>query len=186
MSARDTRRLGMVIDTRTCVGCAACVIACKTENDVAEGYTRDWVTTTTTGTFPALAMSIQSERCNHCEAAPCIAACPTGASYYGPGGVVLVDQDKCTGCKACIAACPYGARFVDPASGSVDKCTLCVHRLTAAGPGTTACEEVCPTASIHTGDLDDPASTIAQLLASRTHYTLLPDAGTRPKLFYLS
>ncbi|MCK5447441.1 MAG: 4Fe-4S dicluster domain-containing protein, partial [Gemmatimonadetes bacterium] len=105
---------GMVVDTRTCVACAACVIACKTENDVAEGFSRDWIFTATSGSFPNLAMEIRSERCNHCEDAPCVSVCPTGASHYGPGGTVQVTESKCTGCKACIAACPYDARFIDP------------------------------------------------------------------------
>jgi Fe-S-cluster-containing dehydrogenase component len=182
---RNGKRYGMAIDTRTCVGCSACVIACKTENAVAARYSRDWVTTNTTGTFPHLAMRIQSERCNHCEDAPCVSACPTGASYYGPGGTVLVNRRKCSGCKACIAACPYGARFIDPAVGAIDKCTFCVHR-TEAGIPTTACQEVCPTGSISFGDLDDPSSEVSRQLTTREHYTLLPDAGTRPKHFYLT
>ena len=123
------KRYAMVVDTRTCVGCAACVIACKTENDVAEGFSRDWIFTETSGTFPNLEMEIRSERCNHCEDAPCVSVCPTGASHYGPGGTVLVNRAKCTGCKACIAACPYDARFIDPRTG----CDRQVHLLRAPG-----------------------------------------------------
>jgi len=178
------KRYAMAVDTRTCVGCAACVIACKTENNVARGHARDWIVTETEGTFPDLRMTIRSERCNHCEDAPCVTACPTGASYYGPGGIVLVNPAKCAGCKACIAACPYGARFVDPDSGTVDKCTFCVHRIENGVP-TTACQAVCPTASITFGDLNDPDSEISQVLATREHYTLFPEAGTRPRHYYL-
>lgn len=184
-----SRRMGMAIDTRTCVGCTACVVACKTENDVGEGFARDWITTELVGQFPSLEMEIRSERCNHCEDAPCVAACPTGASYYGPGGTIQVDADKCTGCKACIAACPYGARFVDPRTNTVDKCTFCAHRSErpeSQGGWKTACQTVCPTESIHFGDLNDPTSEVSRLLATRASKTLLPEAGTRPRVFYLT
>jgi len=174
----------MVLDTRTCVGCSACVIGCKTENGVAKGYARDWVFTETTGTYPNLQMTVRSERCNHCADAPCVTVCPTGSSHYGPGGTVQVNQDKCSGCKACIAACPYGARFIDPNVGAIDKCTFCVHRIENGIP-TTSCQEVCPTQSIYFGDLNDSNSEVSRLLATREHYTLLPGAGTKPKHFYL-
>jgi Fe-S-cluster-containing dehydrogenase component len=177
-------RYAMAIDTQTCVGCTACVTACKTENDVAPGFSRDWITQELSGRFPDLSLTIHSARCNHCEDAPCVTVCPTGASYIGPGGIVLVDADKCTGCKACIAACPYDARFVDPRSGTVDKCTFCVHRVENGTP-TTACQEVCPTESIYFGDVQDPDSDISRILRSRESYTLLPEAGTTPRHFYL-
>ncbi|MDZ7308564.1 MAG: 4Fe-4S binding protein, partial [candidate division KSB1 bacterium] len=105
-------RYAMVIDTKRCVGCADCVVACKTENNVPDGFCRDWIVQEVHGAFPNLQMEIRSERCNHCENAPCVRCCPTGASYIAAGGIVLVNHDECTGCKACIASCPYDARFV--------------------------------------------------------------------------
>jgi len=177
-------RYGMVIDTRRCVGCMDCVVACKTENDVPEGYNRDWIVTATTGRSPELHAEIRSERCNHCDSPPCVSCCPCGASHvHERGALVLVHHDKCSGCKACIAACPYDARFIHP-EGYADKCTFCVHRLDAARD--PACVAVCPTHCMHFGDLDDPNSEVRRLLDSRKYHTLIPEAGTEPRIFYLT
>lgn len=176
-------RYGMVIDTKRCVGCADCVVACKTENNVPDGFCRDWIVQEVRGAFPNLQMEIRSERCNHCENAPCVRCCPTGASYVANGGIVLVHHDECTGCKACIASCPYDARFVHP-EGYVDKCTFCIHRVQQGLD--PACVAVCPTKCMHFGDLDDPNSEVSKLLAARPHHALIPEAGTQPKIFYLN
>ena len=79
-------RYGMVIDTRTCVGCMDCVVACKTENQVPEGFNRDWIAYETTGTFPTPHLEIRTERCNHCDNPPCVTCCPTGASHVEEPG----------------------------------------------------------------------------------------------------
>ncbi len=176
-------RLGMVIDTRRCVGCQDCVAACKTEHGVPEGYTRDWIVEETRGDFPSLHLEILSERCNHCEDPPCVSCCPTGASHVAYGGIVLVTHDMCIGCKACIAACPYNARFLNP-EGYADKCTFCVHRVEKGLD--PACVSVCPTHCMHFGDLEDPESEVSKLLASRNHHVLLPEAGTKPCIYYLT
>jgi tetrathionate reductase subunit B len=176
-------RFAMAVDTRRCVGCNACVIACKTENAVPNGGFRCWIAQETSGTFPSLAMQIRSERCNHCGDTPCVAACPTGASHVGEGGTVLVTARKCTGCKACMAACPYGARSVHP-DGYVDKCTFCLHRVKVDKP--PACVEVCPTRALTFGDLSDRAGAVARLLATRRFTVLQPGAGTHPHVFFLA
>jgi Fe-S-cluster-containing dehydrogenase component len=176
-------RFGMVIDTRQCVGCMDCVVACKTENDVPDGFCRDWINQRFEGTMPDLRLTITSERCNHCDRPPCVSCCPTGASHvHDFGKVVLVDHDKCIGCKACLASCPYGARFIHP-DGYADKCTFCIHRVEKGE--LPACVAVCPTHAMHFGDLDDPGSELNRLLASRRHFALKPDAGTQPRIFYL-
>jgi len=176
------RRYAMTMDTRKCVGCQACVLACKNENNVPEGFCRDWIVQEVHGTFPDLTAQIRSERCHHCTNAPCVSVCPTGASYQGDGGIVQVTHDKCTGCKACIAACPYDARYVHP-DGYVDKCTFCAHRV--ARGDNPACVSVCPTDSLAFGDLMDDDSPVSALLASRRFEVLLADAGTQPNLFFL-
>ena len=178
-----TKRYAMAVDTRRCVACSACVIACKTENRVPNGGFRCWTVQETSGTFPDLALEVRSERCNHCADAPCVSACPTGASHVAEGGTVMVARGKCTGCKACIASCPYGARYVHPA-GYVDKCTFCLHRV--AKGQQPACVETCPTRSLTFGDLADPESPVARLVATRRHKVLEPDKGTEPNVFFLS
>ncbi len=178
------KRYAMVIDTTLCIGCGDCVVACKTENQVPEGYNRDWIVETVRGTFPSLELEFRSERCNHCSAPPCVYACPTGASFVDDdSNVTLVDPELCTGCKSCIAACPYDARFVLP-EGYVSKCTFCLHRVREGLP--PACVAACPTRCMHFGDLNDPDSDVSRLLTSRTHKSLLPEAGTDPNVFYLT
>jgi Fe-S-cluster-containing dehydrogenase component len=177
-------RYGMVIDTRQCVGCMDCVVACKTENAVPDGCTRDWIVEETRGVFPDLRLEIRSERCNHCDDAPCVSCCPTGASHVEePGGVVVVTAAKCIGCKACIASCPYDARYVHP-HGHVDKCTFCSHRVKEGLD--PACVSVCPAHAMTFGDLDDPNGELNELLAARDNHALLPEAGTGPRVFYLA
>jgi Fe-S-cluster-containing dehydrogenase component len=176
-------RYGMVIDTKKCVGCNDCVVACKTENNVPIGYNRDWIVTESFGKFPDINMEIRTERCNHCSETPCVSCCPTGASHiHDVGGVVLVDHNKCIGCKACVEACPYDARFIHP-DGYADKCTFCIHRVEKGE--NPACVDVCPTYCMHFGDLDDPNSEVSKLLNSRKYHVLIPDAGTQPNIFYL-
>jgi Fe-S-cluster-containing dehydrogenase component len=177
------KRYAMAVDTRRCVGCNACVISCKTENALPEGGFRDWVVQEVSGKFPDLSMEIRSERCNQCSAPSCVAACPTGASHVAEGGAVMVARSRCTGCKACIAACPYGARFVHP-GGYADKCTFCLHRVAQARQ--PACVETCPTRSLTFGDLKDPQSAVARLVAHRRHKVLQPDRGTEPNVFFLA
>lgn len=177
-------RYGMVIDTLKCVGCMDCVVACKTENEVPIGYNRDWISYETTGKFPSLHQEIRSERCNQCDNPPCVYCCPCGASHISEtGGIVLVYEDKCSGCKACMAACPYDARYIHP-EGFASKCTFCIHRVEKGE--LPACVSVCPTYCMTFGDLDDPQSDVSRLLSSRSNHSLISEAGTKPQIYYLT
>jgi Fe-S-cluster-containing dehydrogenase component len=178
----NDKRYAMVVDTRLCVGCKACVLACNAENKVPHGFSRDWIVEEVRGEFPKLSMEIRSERCNHCENPPCVDACPTGASHVNEGGTVLVSHNKCTGCKACIAACPYDARFVHP-DGYVDKCTFCLHRVEEGKD--PACVEVCPTFCMTFGDLNDPDSEVSRLLKTRKYKVNHPETGCEPNVYFL-
>ena len=94
----------------------------------------------------------------------------------------MVTADECTGCKACIASCPYDARFVHP-EGYIDKCTFCIHRVREGND--PACVAVCPTHAMIFGDIDNPQSHLSKLLEIRNHKTLIPEAGTSPRVYYL-
>ena len=128
--------------------------------------------------------------CLHCEKPACVTVCPTGASYKrAADGIVLVDEDKCIGCKLCAWACPYGAREFDTESGVMKKCTLCVDRIynenLPEAERQPACVTACPTRARHFGDLGDPESAVSQLVAERGGVDLMPELGYRPTNKYL-
>jgi Fe-S-cluster-containing dehydrogenase component len=177
-------RYAMTIDLSLCVGCAACAVACKMENQVPPGVHRLWIRERELGVFPDLTVEFRPEQCLHCANPPCVPVCPTGASYQTEDGLVLVDSRKCIACGACVAACPYDARYLHPA-GYVDKCTFCQHRLEKGR--VPACVETCPTGCRAFGDLDDPESPVVKALKEAGRVDVLrPELGTSPKLFYLN
>lgn len=177
-------RYAMAIDLSLCVGCAACAVACKMENEVPPGVFNLWIREREIGTYPDLAVEFRPEQCLHCENPPCVPVCPTGASYQTQEGLVLVDPKKCIACAACIAACPYDARYLHPA-GYVSKCTFCAHRIEQGR--LPACVETCPTFCRTFGDLDDPESPVSRALKEAERVDVLrPELGTKPKLFYLN
>ena len=122
-------------------------------------------------------------RCNHCDNAPCVTICPTVALYRRPDGIVDFDGERCIGCKSCMQACPYDALYIDPETNTAAKCHYCAHRVESGLE--PACVVVCPVQAIVPGDLDDPHSTIARLVASQQTQVRKPEQGTRPKLYYL-
>lgn len=203
------RQLGLVIDLDTCVGCHACAVACKEWN--AGGIAGPLTDTNPYGGGPdgvwfnrvhsydvaadaasgQPAMTLHFPRsCLHCADAACVTVCPTGASYKrAEDGIVLVDEDKCIGCKLCSWACPYGAREYSPVEGVMKKCTLCVDRidnqLLDESERVPACVQACPTRARHFGDLGDPDSAVSQLVSARGGVDLLPELGYRPTNKYL-
>jgi tetrathionate reductase subunit B len=157
------KRFGMLLDVSLCIGCNACVVACKQENDIPIGNFNTWIESFDVDPGDGLRRANIPKLCNHCKDAPCVSVCPTGASYINEDGVVLVDHDKCIGCKYCMAACPYSVRWVDGSTGEVRKCTYCVHR-TEAGL-LPACVATCVTKARMFGDLNDPESDISRRLS---------------------
>ena len=175
-------RWGKVIDHTRCIGCHACTTACKSENEVPLGVTRTYVKAVDVGTFPEARRAYQVTRCNQCADAPCVIACPTGAMFKRDDGIVDFDKSVCIGCKACMAACPYDAIFINPEDHSAEKCNFCAHRLEVGLE--PACVVVCPVEAILVGDLNDPASRVAQIVNRSPVTVRRPEKETRPQLFY--
>ncbi len=201
----SARKLGLVIDLDTCVGCHACAVACKQWNDGGQfGPLPDedawgerpqgvWFnrvhTYEVTSAAPALTVHFPRS-CLHCETPDCVTVCPTGASYKrAEDGIVLVDEDKCIGCQLCAWACPYGAREFSTTRGVMQKCTLCVDRIYNESFDESdrqpACVMACPTRARHFGDLGDPESAVSKLVAERGGHDLMPELGYRPVNKYL-
>lgn len=176
-------KYGFVIDQNACIGCHACTIACKSENNVPLGVFRTWVKYVEKGRFPNSRRHFLVERCNHCANAPCVAICPTKAMFTRADGIVDFDPARCIGCKACMQACPYDAIYIDPETHSAAKCNYCAHR-TEIGLQ-PACVVACPEEAIISGDLDDPTSRISQLIGRENVRQRRPDQGTQPKLWYI-
>ena len=208
-AASSDQRWGMLIDSSKCAkGCDACVTGCQSENGWGpdsqdevhsnELQKSQWIRKvelrdTSTGHVQSLPMM-----CQHCENPPCVDVCPTGASMKREDGIVLVDKHICIGCRYCMMACPYKARsFVHEAlhnqrehaprgKGTVEACTMCVHKLDA-GDGSTACADACNSEghkAIIVGDLRDENSEIAQAVAKHATTQVRADLGLNPGVRY--
>ena len=200
---------GMVIDLKLCIGCQACSLACKQEYGTPRGVYWTKTLIEEVGTYPNVTRVYTPQICNHCEEAPCEKACPTGASYTDiEHGVVLVDYDKCVGCRACYVACPYQNRhylkkgvlkgyypekgltpfekqcYEQFQEGTVTKCVGCIERVMDGKD--PACVVGCPTGARKWGDLSDPNSEIRKLIRSRNAVQPMPEKGTEPKVYYIS
>lgn len=200
-------RLGMVIDLRRCIGCNACTIACKQEHGTPEDTHFARVVTREVGTYPATRRTFLPVLCNHCENAPCVEVCPSGASYIREDGIVLVDRDKCIGCRACAVACPYmnrhfletgslrhgyggnglspleAVKFAEFEEGTMIKCTLCAHRIDQGLE--PACVVTCPTECRFFGDLEPQEGKLQRLIREHGGKPLMPECNTKPSVYYL-
>jgi Fe-S-cluster-containing dehydrogenase component/formate-dependent nitrite reductase membrane component NrfD len=174
---------GFVIDNRKCIGCHACTVACKAENEVPLGVNRTWVKYIEKGTFPNTRRLFTVMRCNHCADAPCVEICPVSALFTRADGIVDFDDRRCIGCKACTQACPYDAIYMHPDEHTSAKCNYCSHRVDIGLE--PACVNVCPEHAIISGDLDDPESEISKLISRETVTARKVEKGTKPKLFYI-
>ncbi|HEX9691728.1 MAG TPA: 4Fe-4S dicluster domain-containing protein [Gemmatimonadales bacterium] len=206
-SAEAVERLyAMGIDVDKCIGCARCVVACKTENDVPNDprFFNTWieryvirqgdvveVDSPNGGIdgFPpigeegdVLRTFFVPKLCNHCANPPCVQVCPVGATFITEDGVVLVDDEYCIGCRYCIQACPYGARWMHPEKHVAAKCTFCYHRVKDGL--VPACVEVCPTSARIFGEVEGRATPLARFMRFNEIQVLKPHLNTKPKAYY--
>lgn len=202
-------KLGMAIDLARCMGCQTCTNACKMENNVPMNMLWSRVITQgadiidgATGVYPDLSREYLPIACQHCENPACLKVCPVGATYKDDEGRVLIDYERCIGCRYCMAACPYNARSFnwgepvhDPGfryghkdvpvrhKGIAEKCTFCVER---TGEGLEPmCVRCCPVKARIFGDLDDPASALSEAIRQRGGEQLMEEKGTAPQVYYL-
>lgn len=205
LPSKTHKSLGLVIDLDVCVGCHACAVNCKEWN--TSGHMAPLTDVLPYGHAPSGvwfnrihsyevsdgedSQSVYFPKsCLHCADAPCVTVCPTGASFKREeDGIVLVDEDKCIGCKLCSWACPYGAREYDEDAGVMKKCTLCVDKIynenLSEESRVPACVSTCPAGARHFGDLGDPHSEVSQLVEARGGYALMPEQGCAPVNRYL-
>jgi len=183
-----SKRLGMVVEQERCIGCEACSVACRIENNSTDFWIKvetqgTSVKDTPVGRFPDLTLNFLPRFCNHCENPPCIESCPVDALQKRDDGIVILDQNLCTGCQACLDACPYDIIVFDENHNVAEKCNLCAHRVDKGlEPFCVLC---CEGQALHFGDLNDPESNITKLLSKDDVFQLKPDEGTKPKVYYI-
>lgn len=212
------RRWAMVVDLRRCDGCAGlgvppqCTQYCIWSRVVPEN--QQWVEVYEPGGSEEAGelQGFMPAFCMQCQNAPCTNVCPVGATFHTPGGVVLIDQERCIGCRLCMAACPYDRRFFnwdDPVQpdfvkdapynvqtqvpamrGTVMKCDFCVDR--AAVGGLPYCVEGCPRGALYYGDLEEDIATngeemvkLSRLIEEHHAFRYKEELGTEPRVWYI-
>lgn len=210
-----TPQWGMVIDLQKCVGCDSCTVACKVENRTPPGVSYNVVLESETGTFPNVQRMNIPRPCMQCDSPPCVSVCPVNATYKAADGTVVIDAERCIGCRYCITACPYGARSFDfgisyePEMQGANQVTAPENGVNQGTRGESfkspigtvrkctfcthrlqrgeepACCETCIGDARYFGDLADPDSVVSRLAADPRAFRLKEDAGTGPRVYYL-
>jgi Fe-S-cluster-containing dehydrogenase component len=205
------RKWVMVIDLAKCDGCGACTRACSKMHFVPPD--RQWIKVLRMQESEKTAPYYFPQPCYHCDNPPCTKVCPVDATFKRSDGVVLIDNERCIGCRFCMAACPYGARsfnWGEPDNppealakpytpedgfprriGTVEKCDFCPDM--AEMGMLPACAKSCPMNAIYYGDENEDAVTnssgetvrLSQLLLDRSGYRHLEELGTNPRVYYL-
>ena len=185
------KQLAMVIDSSKCIDCKGCVTACKVQNKVPRGFSRNWIKVAEPNFSDPDWMKkptsshFQPGGCMHCETPTCVEACPTGATYKdNQDGAIKVNEELCIGCSSCVSACPYQARYRHPLKKVVDKCDYCESR--RAEGSLLACVDTCPTKARVFGDIKNPASEAGRLFReNKTVQVVNAKVNTKPHMYYV-
>lgn len=213
-SAGTGPKWGMVIDLKKCVGCDTCTVSCKAENRTPPGMSYNVVLETIKGDYPNFSITNLPKPCMQCDNPPCVQVCPTRATYKMENGIVIIDNDRCIGCRYCMVACPYGSRSYD-FGNSYEQEMIGYNDVTSpeygiergkrkkgAVPEETvrkcsfcyhrlqrgeepACVETCIGDARYFGDMNDPNSVVSKLAASPRAFRLKEELGTKPRVVYL-
>lgn len=182
----STKRWGMLIDLRQCIGCQSCTVSCNIENATPIGNFRTTVDQYEFTSEDGSPNRVMLPRlCNHCDAPPCVPVCPVQATFQRKDGIVVVDNKRCVACAYCVQACPYNARFINKETHTADKCTFCAHRLEDGL--LPACVESCVGGARIMGDLNDPKSYISQMIEKHKGElrVLREESKTKPRIYYI-
>lgn len=183
----DGKKFGWFVDTRRCFGCHACEVSCKSENDVPLGNYIRQTFYKDVGEYPKVVRMFLPMACQHCEDAPCLKACPSGAIHKESGGTVAIDYNACCGHGNCVDVCPYGAIYLDPVAGQAVKCHNCYHRTELAME--PACVPTCPSEALYFGDVNDPESKVSKAMKEAIEATgeltqLRTEKETKPRMWF--
>jgi anaerobic selenocysteine-containing dehydrogenase/Fe-S-cluster-containing dehydrogenase component len=178
------KRYGLLIDLHRCIGCFACQVTCKAEYEIPFGISRCRVETYRAGTFPQNRKLFLPRLCNHCDNAPCIESCEEQALLKNQDGVVVINDEKCTGCQLCFQKCPYQAIGLSQYTGKAEKCDFCYSRRVIKGQQ-PVCVESCMGKALVFGNINDDTSDISVMLKQNELNVLKPELGTRPSVFYI-
>jgi protein NrfC len=183
------KHYSMVLRQNHCVDCEKCMDACRETNHVPQGHGawRTMIQERITTVDGVEKQEFRPILCNHCNRPPCVRVCPTKATYKDPEtGIVVMNYNKCIGCKTCMAACPYNARYFNHDKYAIDKCNFCLDTRLAAGEKKTACAAACPADVRVFGDLNDKSSEIYRVLHEPDNkiWVLRPETGALPNVYY--
>jgi len=212
---------GYGLDLSRCIGCRRCVYACVKENNQSRDPQVQWIRVLEMDKEKGVDIMESTQyydaeqvprpghfympvQCHHCRNSPCTKVCPVKATWREPDGIVVIDYDRCVGCRCCVAACPYGARHFNwgepnlPAAemnpdthflgnrprpkGVVEKCTFCIQRV--RNGRYPACVEICPVGARKFGNLLDPTSEIRYVMEHKRVFVFKEELNTLPRFYY--